>query len=76
MIKTKKEIKTMVKFDESFEMCLRNIAGALEEIATEIATEKAGTGGMTIADSIESIAMDFNRYVNVIEKANEEKKIN
>lgn len=72
MIKTKKEIKTMVKFEESFEMQLRNIANALDDIAQE----KKGMDGMTIADSIESIAMDFHRYVNIIEKANEEKKIN
>ena len=53
---------------------IQNIADALEGLSDNSIGNLTGTCGYTIADSIESIALSFDRWVVLQEKIYEDKK--
>ena len=59
-----------IKDESTLESRMGQIAWALEDIAQE----NRGPCGSTIADSLESLAMDFTRYVDLLEKQYEANK--
>ena len=67
---TKEKKKMTIKDESTLESRMGQIAWALEELSEE----KKGPCGSTIADSLESLAMDFTRYVDLLEKQYEANK--
>ena len=53
---------------------IQNIADAIEYLSENSIGNLQGTCGYSVADSIENIAINFERWVNLQEKIHEEKK--